>query len=178
MKKAIIFHATGGNPERFWYRWVAEQLTARGYQVEVPSYPDINQEDIATFLPKVLAAHAIDEDTVLIGHSSGGTLILSIAEHIKFKQGILVAGFCRPYNGTEKDPILQDSYDWDKIKDNCQDFVFINSVDDPWGCDDQQGREMFDHLGGTQIIKTEGHFGSNDAHQPYPQLPLAVRLVP
>jgi predicted alpha/beta hydrolase family esterase len=178
MQKAIIFHATESSPEQFWYGWLAEQLRARGYHVEVPSYPEMNQEDITTFLPKVLASHAIDENTVLIGHSSGATLILSIAEHVPFKQGILVAGFSEPYDGVERDPILQDSYDWKKIRENCQDFVFINSANDPWGCDDHQGRTMFDALGGTQIIRIDGHFGSNGAKQEFPTFPLLERLVP
>ncbi len=175
--KAIIFHATESTPDDFWYKSVAAQLTARGYQVEIPSYPDINREDISTFLPKVLAAHAIDADTVLIGHSAGATLILSIAEHVPFRQGILVSGFSQPYSEVEKDPIIQETYDWDKIKTNCKDFIFINSVNDPWSCDDKQGRIMFDQLGGTQIIKNEGHFGSKGAKQEYPTLDLVARLA-
>jgi predicted alpha/beta hydrolase family esterase len=174
---AIIFHGTGCTPDMFWYGWLAEQLRARGYQVEIPHYPEINSEDISTFLPKVMQAHTITEDTVLIGHSSGGTLILSLAERLKFKQGILVAGFSSPYDGVEKDPILQDEYNWKKIAGNCPDFVFINSANDPWGCDDKQGRAMFDELGGTQIIRTEGHFGSNGAKQEFPTFPLLERLV-
>ena len=179
MSNVIIFHATGASPQQFWYTWLANRLRARGYDVLVPSYPEINQEDISTFLPKILKTHEKDitEDTVLVGHSSGATLILSIAEQIPFKQGILVAGFSEPYNGVEKDPILQDTYHWDKMRDHCKDFVIINSANDPWGCDDKQGRTMFDNLGGTQIIRMDGHFGSNDAKQQFPEFPLLERLV-
>jgi predicted alpha/beta hydrolase family esterase len=177
MQKAIIFHGTDCAPDQFWYGWLADKLRARGYEVTVPHMPDINKEDIATFLPKVLAALDIDEDTVLIGHSSGGSLILSIGEQRAFKQGILVAGFSLPYDGIEKDPILQDTYNWKKIGENCADFVFINSANDPWGCDDKQGRTMFDALGGTQIIRRDGHFGSNGAKQQFPEFPLLERLV-
>ena len=177
MQKAIIFHGTDCTPDQFWYGWLADKLRARGYQVEVPLMPDINQEPIETFLPKILAAHEIDENTVLIGHSAGATLILSIAEQRRCKQGILVAGFSVPFEGVEKDPILQDSYDWKKIRENCDDFVFINSTNDPWGCDDKQGRVMFDALGSTQIIRAEGHFGGNAAKQEYPEFPLVERLV-
>jgi uncharacterized protein len=177
MKKAFIFHGTDNTPTDFWYGWLAEQLQARGYQTAVPYYPDINKEDISTFLPKVLAAHSFDEETILIGHSSGGSLLLSICEHVKVKQAILVAGFWRSLQETVKDPVLQDKYDWDKIKENCGDFIFINSVDDPWGCDDSQGRAMFDHLGGTQIIRKEGHFGSGAAHQSYPTFPFLLKQI-
>ncbi len=177
MKKAIIFHGTDCKPEDFWYLWVAQALRARGYEAVVPAYPDINKEPIATFLPKVLQAHAVDEETLLIGHSAGAPLILAMLEHVKCGQALLVAGFSEPYGGVERDPILQDKYDWDKIKSNCPDFVFINSDDDPWGCDDVQGRTMFDHLGGTQVIRHEGHFGSHGANQAFPTFPLLLKLA-
>jgi predicted alpha/beta hydrolase family esterase len=177
MQRAIIFHATECSPTDFWYSWLAEKLQARGYQVEVPHYPEMNRENITTFLPKVLAAHTFDENTVLVGHSAGATLILSIAEHAPIRQGILVAGFSTPYDGIEKDAILQDTYNWDKIKKNGGEFVFVNSVDDPWGCNDVQGRTMFDALGGTQVIRRNGHFGSKGAKQEFPEFPLLERLV-
>lgn len=72
---------------------------------------------------------------------------------------------------------LQSKYDWEKIKANCQNFVFINAANDPWGCNDKQGRKMFDKLGGTLIINNEGHMGSNKFNQPYKKFPLLVALV-
>jgi len=39
--------------------------------------------------------------------------------------------------------------------------LFINSVNDPWGCNDKQGRKMFDNLGGTLVVNNDGHMGSN-----------------
>lgn len=79
--------------------------------------------------------------------------------------------------GEEKDPVLQDSYDWKKIKANVKDIIFINSVNDPWGCDAAQGRFMFDNLGGTQIVRNDGHFGSTTYNQPYPEFPLLKKLI-
>jgi len=73
--------------------------------------------------------------------------------------------------------ILQDKYDWQKIKEHCQDFVFINSINDPWGCNDKQGRIMFDNLGGTLVINQEGHMGSDTFHQPYKEFPLLIKLL-
>lgn len=180
MKKAIIFHGTGETPESFWYPWLAEQLRRRGYEVEVPSYPDINHTHISDFLPKVLNDHSPDEDTVLIGHSAGGPLLLSILENIDVTvpQAILVAGYSMCLEGEHSDPVLQESYDWKKIKQHVKDIYFVNSTNDPWGCDDKQGRIMFDHLGGTQIIRNEGHFGSAKYNQPYKTFELLDRLIP
>jgi predicted alpha/beta hydrolase family esterase len=178
--KAIIFHGTECKPEDFWYQWLKEKLEARGYTVELPYYSDMNRVPIAEYLPRILKAHSFDEETVLIGHSAGCPLILSILENIDatIAQAVLVAGFSEELPPeTGDDVILQPSYDWEKTKAHCQDFVFINSDNDPWGCDDKQGRKLFDKLGGTQIIRHDGHFGSTSNNQPYKEFPLLERVI-
>lgn len=175
-RKAIIFHGTGANPEVVWLPWLRRRLSERGYAVEVPHLPDLNVEPIATFLPKVLANHTFDEDTVLVGHSGGAALLLAILEHIDtpVDQAILVAGYCTPPDDSDE-PVLQDSYDWAAIRAHVRDLYFINSVEDPYGCDATQGRAMFDRLGGTQIVRDDGHFG--DIDQPYESFELLDRLI-
>lgn len=178
-KNAIIFHGTDCKPGDYWYGWLKAELEKAGYKVELPYYADINHEPIGIFLPKVLSNHTFDQDTVLVGHSAGAPLILSVLEQVdqKIAQAVLVAGYTMPLPNVEKDPVLQDNYRWDKIKQNADDFVFINSVNDPWGCDDEQGRIIFDHLGGTQIIRNDGHFGSTTYNQPYLTFPLLKSLI-
>ncbi len=179
MKNAIIFHGTDCKPKDYWYEWLKAELEKAGHRVELPHYPDINHIPIEQFLPNVLNNHNFDEDTVLIGHSAGGPLLLSILENIKvqIKQAILVAGYSMRLPGEEKDPVLQKKYGWDTIKQNVKDIIFINSVNDPWGCDAKQGGVMFDKLGGTQIIRNDGHFGSTAYNQPYPDFLLLKALV-
>lgn len=98
---------------------------------------------------------------------------------VKIHKAILVAGYARP-NGKEKLPekILQDSYDWEQIKNNAKDIVFINSDNDPWGCDHQEGQYMFERLGGTLIIRHgEGHMGSDSFNQPYKYFTLLEKIL-
>ena len=175
-RNAIIFHGTGGNPEVCWYPWLGRRLTERGYAVDVPHYPGLNIEAVATFLPKVLANHDFDEHTVLVGHSGGAALLLAILEHldVTVSQAIFVAGYSTPPNA-EEEPVLQDAYDWPAIKAHSRDLYFINSRHDPYGCDDAQGRAMFERLGGTQIVRDDGHFG--DYNQPYPTFELLDKLI-
>jgi predicted alpha/beta hydrolase family esterase len=154
----------------------AQRLSGRGYAVEVPHYPDLNVEAIASFLPKVLASHTFDANTVLVGHSGGAALLLAVLEHIdaRVDQAILVAGYCTQPNN-EDEPVLQDSYDWAAIRASVRDLYFINSRNDPYGCNDAQGRIMFEQLGGTQIVRNDGHFG--DIDQPYAPFELLDRLI-
>jgi predicted alpha/beta hydrolase family esterase len=179
MKNVIIFHGTDDNPGRYWYGWLGKELEKAGYKVTIPHNPEINKEPIATFLPKALKSHVFNQDTILIGHSAGCPLILSILEHIdvRIAKAVLVAGYSEHPDEQMEDPILQKAYQWDKIKITVKETIFINSVNDPWGCDDKQGRIMFNHLGGVQVILNEGHFGSMPKGQVYDKFPLLRTLV-
>jgi serine hydrolase len=175
-RKAIIFHGTGAHPDVVWLPWLRERLARRGYIVEAPHYPALNVEPITTFLPKVLAAHIFDNRTVLIGHSGGAALLLAVLQHldVTVDQAVLVAGYAtKPNTGDE--PVLQNDYDWTAIATHVRDIYFINSRNDPYGCDDRQGRLMFDRIGGTQIVRDDGHFGDQD--QPYPTFELVDRII-
>lgn len=175
-RNAIIFHGTGGSPDVCWYQWLGRRLSGRGYSVEIPHYPGLNVEPVATFLPKVLAGHGFDEDTVLVGHSGGAALLLALLEHLDttVAQAVLVAGYCTRPN-TSEEPVLQEAYDWAAIRSHARDLYFVNSPQDPYGCDAGQGRAMFERLGGTQIVRDDGHFGDYD--QPYDTFELLDRLI-
>ena len=175
-RTAILFHGTAANPDVVWLPWLRGRLIERGYTVEVPHYPELNVDSITTFLPKVLANHVFDESTVIVGHSGGAALLLAILEHIdtRVDQAILVAGYWTQPN-CESEPVLQDAYDWAAIRAHVRDLYFINSRNDPYGCDDKQGRAMFERLGGTQIIRDDGHFG--DLDQPYESFELLDKLI-
>jgi predicted alpha/beta hydrolase family esterase len=175
-RRAIILHGTGGHPDNVWYPWLAGRLTARGYTVDRPHLPGLNVEPVATFLPRVLPALAVDAGTVLIGHSGGAALLLALLEHLDgpVAQSVLVAGYATPPNDADE-PVLQASYDWDRIRANAGDVVLVNSVRDPYGCDAAQGRAMFDRLGGTLVVRDDGHFG--DVDQPFAEFELLDRLV-
>jgi predicted alpha/beta hydrolase family esterase len=181
MKNAIILHGTSCRPDSFWQPSIKKFLEKRGYEVWVPALPNPDTPDLKLQLPFVLQHGKFNEDTIMIGHSAGGPLILSILEKIntKIRKVVLVAGYARP-KGKERQPelILQDKYDWKKISSNVEEIVFINSDNDPWGCDHKEGMYMFEHLGGTLIIRHgEGHMGSDSFNQPYKEFPLLEKLL-
>lgn len=176
MTNVLILHGTGSSPNEYWHPYLKNELTKKGYTVSVPSLPNSNESNLHDWLPYVLKNETINEHTILIGHSAGSPLILSILENINctVKQVILVAGFI----DTLESKILQTHYNWERIRSHCQEFIFINSNDDPWQCDDTQGRKMFDHLGGTLIIRhNQGHMGSHTFNQPYQEFPFLLSLI-
>ena len=175
-RRAIIVHGTGGHPDAVWYPWLADRLSARGYVVDRPHLPGLNVEPVARTLPRLLEARTLDADTVLVGHSGGAALLLAVLEHLDgpVAQAVLVAGYCTPPNDADE-PVLQESYDWDRVRANAGDLVLVNSVRDPYGCDAEQGRAILDRAGGTLVVRDDGHFG--DVDQPYATFPLLDRLI-
>lgn len=178
-KNAIILHGTGDENTDFWFPYLKEKLKEKDFEVWLPQLPNAEKPNLKDWLSFVLENGKFTAETVLIGHSAGSQLILSILEKIpvQIKQAILVSGYAeslRESTEFETKPQL----DWEKIKQNVQDITFINSDNDPWKCDDKQGRIMLDKLGGTQIIRHgEGHMGSTTYNQPYKEFPFLAKLI-
>lgn len=116
----------------------------------------------------------------MIGHSSGASLILALLEELETKvsKAVLVSGFLLRGGVRPKKAVKgEDEYNWEKIRKNAGEIIFVNSTNDPWGCNDKQGRRMFDHLGGLLIVNNDGHMGSEYYKQPYREFPLLLRLI-
>ena len=190
MKNAILLHGSSSTPHSFWLPSIQAFLEKQGYSVWAPQLPDAEAPNVKLQLPYVLQNGTFNSETILIGHSSGCPLILSVLENInvKISKAILVAGYARKLGKMKKpslqkleqdaQPILQPKYNWKKIQQQVQNITFINSDNDPWGCNDKEGQYMFKKLGGTLIIPHgEGHMGSNQFNQPYTQFPLLEKLL-
>lgn len=67
--------------------------------------PDNDNPDLTKTLPFVLKNGKFDSETVMVGHSAGCPLILSVLEKIevKIKKAVLVAGLTTP---STKDPAI------------------------------------------------------------------------
>ena len=190
MKNAILLHGSSSTPNSCWLPSIKKFLENQGYNVWVPQLPKPEAPDLKIQLPFVLKEGNFNKETILVGHSAGCPLVLSILENIdaKINKAVLVSGYARilqkqgesSLKKLEKDaePILQEKYNWKKIKQNVRDIVFINSDSDPWGCNDKEGYYMFQNLGGTLIIRHgEGHMGSDKFNQPYKEFPLLEKLL-
>lgn len=181
MKNAIILHGIGSTPSDFWFPYMQSELEKKGYEVWVPQLPQTDDPDIEVYVPFLLLNGTYSSETVLIGHSSGASTILALLEKVSVKihQAILVSAFLtregeRPAKAVKAH---EEDYDWAAIRSNVGKLTIINSANDPWGCNDVEGRKIFDRTGGLLIINNDGHMGSTFFKQPYKEFPLLVKLI-
>ncbi len=135
MKNAILLHGGFGSPEQYWFPSIKQLLISKGYEVWAPQLPDANKPVLAAWLDFVLRNGTFKSDTLVIGHSLGSALTLALLEKIssRINKAILVAGFAkkRKIEKIKIETMLKDSYDWQTIKRNAKDLIFINSSNDP-----------------------------------------------
>lgn len=95
--KAILIPGNGCDDDTLddimWYPWLAEKLRSDGVYIELPSFPDpiAAHEDI--WKAFAIDQLGLDEDTLLIGHSSGAACALRLMETTKVFGCMLVAAY-------------------------------------------------------------------------------------
>ena len=183
MKQAVLLHGTGGNDkDYFWFTDTKHYLENNGYIVWWPALPNTDSPDLESSM-KFIEQNmpSLDEESILIGHSSACPLILSMLQRgsMHIKQVILVGGYYAPIEGTVSGKMIEkDEYSWAKIQDSADEIILINSDNDPWGCDDVQARPVAEKLNAKFIlVMGEGHMGSGTFNQPYREHKLVKELL-
>ena len=164
MKKAIILHGTQGSPEGNWFRWLEAKLRDKDMEVWLPQLPHAEQPSLLEWLSFVQenCPFEIDEETAIIGHSSGSILSLISAQesHRKIGGVICVSVFHNNSLGWEANARLFDvEFKWMKIRTNVKkQIVCIHSDDDPYVPLDQ-AQYVANRIGAEMIIiPNQGHF--------------------
>jgi len=164
MITVFIFHGTAGYPEENWFPWLKRNLEALGCKVVVPQFPTPKNQSPENWF-NVFEKYKKDftPDTILIGHSLGGTFLLRLLEKsdIKIKASFLVAapiGVQPIKNYLTDKPFLDQPFNWKKIKEHCQKFFVFHSDNDhfvPLGNGEQLAKNL-----GTKLIFISGcgHF--------------------
>lgn len=184
MRNAWLLHGTGGSDKNyFWFSDTAQYLQTQGCQTWWPLLPHTekpNLEDTRNFIEDNMPS--LDEDTIIIGHSSACPVILSFLQWVKVevKQVILVSGFYQSIDdeGFSELMLQKEEYNWQDIKKAAKEIILINSDNDPWGCNDVQAKPVAQKLGAPLIISTgQGHMGSGTYNQSYKVFPFLKRLL-
>ncbi len=162
--QALIIHGFGAHPDGNWFRWLRLELDKLGVQSFAPKFPTPEMQTPANWMKVLENFPDIDENTILIGHSLGGSFVLSILEKHKAKSAFIVAAPLGLLHNREIDPLIADFtnkiFDWNIIKANCGDFHLYYSDNDTY-VPIAHGEKLAKNLG-VPFVKTQGsgHFMS------------------
>ncbi|HPR09630.1 MAG TPA: NUDIX domain-containing protein [Candidatus Saccharibacteria bacterium] len=142
MNKAIILHGTLGSPEGNWFRWLEAELKDKGIEAWLPQLPRAEQPKLSEWLEFVAenCPFAIDEQTLVVGHSSGALLALALSGYIQQPIGAVVgvSAFYKigvPIVATDWGPnaaLFDYEPDWDFIRGTVNNRLLLHSDDDPY----------------------------------------------
>lgn len=179
-KNAFIFHGTAGYPEENWFPWMKAELEARGVKTTVPQFPTPENQTpekwCSIFNPYL---SQLSSDTLIIGHSLGGTFLMHVLE--KISQPIGAAYFVaapvgiQPLKNWQTDqPFLSRDFDWKKIRSNAAQFGVYHSDNDPYVCL-ENGRQLAENLGvPLTFVPGAGHFNAAAGFLRFEQLLTAI----
>lgn len=187
MKNALILHGAGNNSQGNWFPWLKQELESKGIKVWVPDLPNSEKPIQQDWLKSVFNNHdwKFDKDSILIGHSSGATLILRILENlpenVKIQKAVLVAGPLDKGSIKKYWPFKEDltkkPFNWKRIKSSCREFVLIYSDNDPYDCGFRHGKVIAEKTGGKLVLeKDEEHFNL-DSGEKYRQFPKILKVI-
>ena len=182
MTNILILHGTEATPDHNWFMWLKGKLVGKGYHVWLPQLPGADKPNSITYTDFLLSnkAFKFNNDTVLIGHSSGAVEILNLLQHLpgrtKIKGAILVSAFMNDLGWDSLSELFRTDFDFEKIKQHCKKFIFIHSDNDPY-ISLEHPKQLASETGGELIVLAgQGHFNT-DAGPRYKQFPEIIQFI-
>lgn len=182
MSKFLILHGTGGAPNSNWFMWLKGILIGQGHDVWLPQLPDADKPNAKTYNEFLLSNKnfTIDDDTIIVGHSSGAVEILSILQHLPkgtvIKAALLVSAFKDDLEWDSLKGMFTEPFDYEAIKSHCKSFTFIHSDDDPY-CPIEHAEYLALKTGGELIVfEGQGHFNTELGPQ-FKQFPEILEFI-
>ena len=182
MKHFLILHGTDGSPNANWFMWLKGVLIGMGYRVWLPQLPDAEAPDAKKYTEFLLSnkSFVYDEETVVVGHSSGAVEVLHLLQNLpegtKIKAAVLVAAFKDDLGWESLRGMFEEKLDFDAIKKHCGRFVFLHSDDDPY-CPVAHAEYLASKTGGElALFEGQGHFNTEASHS-YRQFPALLDIV-
>lgn len=160
MARIVIIHGNGGGSgEDHWQPWLKAELEKLEHEVLTPTMPDNIEAKALVWLSYMKAQLSIDENTIIVGHSSGAVAAMRYAENSRVK-GTILLGACYTDLNDEIEKLsgyYNEPWQWDVIAGNQEFVVVMASKDDPW-IDISEPRHIF------QSLNCEYHEYTNKGH--------------
>jgi len=172
MTKVILIHGNGGGTGRDnWFPYLKKELNKIDIQCEAPDFPDSKLARAKFWLPFLKKLKA-DQNTILVGHSSGAIAALRYAENNKLLGSVLVGVYHTDLDdeGEKQSGYFDIPWQWAKIKNSQRWIAVYASKDDPY-IPIKEPRFIKEKLAAEYFeFDDEGHFGSDKNKITFPEI--------
>lgn len=182
MKKALILHGTSASPASNWFGWLKDSLEAEGFQVWLPQLPGCDTPNVDIYNQFLLSKKEFefDEDTIIVGHSSGAVEALSLLDNLAddnhVKATYLVSAFKNSLGWASLEGLFTHKLDYENIKNRSDRFVFFHSDNDPY-CPLDHAEFLADELDGElNLVEGQGHFNTELSVE-YSKFPMLLEKI-
>lgn len=177
MKSAVILHGTLGSPDGNWFQWLKDELESGGMRVWLPALPHAEQPSLQTWAEFVhnKCPFEINEDTLIVGHSSGAILALILAQQNDKPIGQIVCVSVFHDNSLQWEPnsrLFDVGFDWGAIRANTAKLLIVHSDNDPYAPLDQAKLVADRCQSELAVVPGQGHFNleQSNAYKQFPEL--------
>lgn len=160
-----------------------KKLESDGWKVWVPDLPKATVPNLDRYSKFLLEneSWSFDEDSLLIGHSSGAMAILGLLQRLPkdvvVDTCILVGAFKNSLGQKVLEEIFEKPFDFDYIKKRAKNIIFIHSDDDPY-CPLDHAEYLAKKLDAELIIKKgQKHFSIGTYGEKYKKFPFLLNLI-
>merc|ERR1740131_458210 len=119
--RSVIIPGCHGR-EPYWYNWADREINKiPGFTCTLKDMPDPLGASRSLWIPFMKDQLEVDENTLIIGHSSGAEAAIRYAEENKVGAIILVSAYTTDLGdeGERKSGWFDGPWRWDKVKTNC-----------------------------------------------------------
>src|SRR3989338_8829089 len=130
----LLLHGYKGSAKGAFKPWLKEMLEKKGYSVQLPDMPNSAEPKESEQVQYIIDNCRIDESTIIVGHSLGGTVAMKILQRINRPIAglVLVApAIDSAFPGAEKRPFWKDfswNIDYEKLKKLCSFRVVLSDT--------------------------------------------------
>lgn len=181
MQRVVVIHGNGDSSgSDNWSPWLKIELTKLGVKCETPNFPNPVLAKSDEWLPFLKETLKVDENTILIGHSSGAVAAMRYAEKNKIYGSILIGTYYSDlgYEDEKASGYFDAPWQWETIKNNQNWLIIFASTDDPF-IRIEEPKYIRDKLDAQyHEFSDQGHFsGTSPGHQKleFPELLDALK---
>lgn len=160
-----------------WLPYLKKELEKLGVKVSSPQFPDTELARSSYWLPFLQNELKPDENTIIIGHSSGAIAAMRHAETHRILGSALVAAYYTDLGieGEKLSGYFDTPWNWQAIEKNQKWIIQFAGVNDPW-IPLKEAHMVRDRLHTDYYeLPDQGHFGGDYYKETFPELLEAIK---